>query len=219
MPSRPTKSANQVDLPDWAADVTPNDEVMEKFYAPTGFFPSGPLTLPSSGPSPFVNPTTPDNSPKQPETRVSQRTPVPPAKNQAPHPRQKKKPFVTSLPFAKSQSTPASPKPASNTGLIPSVTPSHDNSFTVDFARKWRIYLYTGQLSVMRVLYIMTVAQGTNECVTSYATLATATNMTRRNCIRVVQSLVSRGFIEQLQTMNDGVIKGMRLRLHLEPSI
>ena len=37
------------DLPDWAADVTPSDDVMQKFYAPTGSFPTGPISRAQTG--------------------------------------------------------------------------------------------------------------------------------------------------------------------------
>ena len=43
MSKKSAKSERSVDLPDWADDITPADEVMRKFYAPTGAFKHGPI--------------------------------------------------------------------------------------------------------------------------------------------------------------------------------
>jgi DNA-binding MarR family transcriptional regulator len=86
-----------------------------------------------------------------------------------------------------------------------------------EFARKWRRYLYPGQLSVMRTLYEMTLARGSTECFTQYSQIASATKMTRRNCINVMNSLVERGFVERLEVRNDATGKGICLRIHPDP--
>ncbi|HYX71814.1 MAG TPA: hypothetical protein VE732_03525, partial [Nitrososphaera sp.] len=86
-----------------------------------------------------------------------------------------------------------------------------------EFARKWRRYLYPGQLAVMRTLYELTLARGTSECFTQYSQIALATKMTRRNCINVMNSLVERGFVERLEVRNDATGKGIRLRVHPDP--
>lgn len=86
-----------------------------------------------------------------------------------------------------------------------------------DFARKWKRYLYPGQLSVMRALFEMTFARGTSECFTRYSEIASITKMSRRNCINVMNSLVERGFVERLEVRNDATGKGIRLRVHPEP--
>lgn len=46
MSKKQAKSDRDIDLPDWADDVTPSDEVMQKFYAPTGLFKTGPIGVP-----------------------------------------------------------------------------------------------------------------------------------------------------------------------------
>lgn len=79
------------------------------------------------------------------------------------------------------------------------------------------MYLYPGQLGVMRTLYELTYAVGVTECFTRYSELAKATKMSRRNCINVVNSLANRGFIERLQVKNDAHSKGIWLKVHLVP--
>lgn len=86
-----------------------------------------------------------------------------------------------------------------------------------DFARKWKRYLYPGQLSVMRALFEMTFVRGTSECFTRYSEIAATTKMSRRNCINVMNSLVERGFVERLEVRNDATGKGIKLRVHPEP--
>ncbi|MDQ3821511.1 MAG: hypothetical protein M3362_28055, partial [Acidobacteriota bacterium] len=46
MSKKPARSDRESDLPDWAEEVTPSDEVMRKFYAPTGAFKTGPISVP-----------------------------------------------------------------------------------------------------------------------------------------------------------------------------
>jgi DNA-binding MarR family transcriptional regulator len=216
MPSKPNKGVNRNSLPDWAAEVTPNDEVMEKFYAPTGNFPSGPLKVLTASPSALSNPIASVISSELNQPSVQQPS-LPTSKNHSTPESKRKIPTVASLPRGQNKSGSIDSAITSKPEINRSIESSSTHSFTIDFARKWGGYLYTGQLSIMRVLYSRTIAVGNNECITSYADLAAATNMTRRNCIRVVQSLVQKGFIEQLQTMNDSTHKGMRLSLHLEP--
>ncbi len=79
------------------------------------------------------------------------------------------------------------------------------------------MYLYPGQLAVMRMLYEQTYAVGVTECFTRYSEIAQATKMSRRNCINVVNSLANRGFIDRLEVRNDASAKGIRLRVNLEP--
>ena len=86
-----------------------------------------------------------------------------------------------------------------------------------EFARKWKRYLYPGQLAVMRTLFEMTLDRGSFECFTQYSQIASATKMTRRNCINVMNSLVERGFVERLEVRNDATGKGIRLKVHPDP--
>lgn len=86
-----------------------------------------------------------------------------------------------------------------------------------EFAVKWRRYLYPGQLAVMRTLYELTFARGVSDCFIQYSQIASATKMTRRNCINVMNSLVDRGFVERLEVRNDSTAKGIRLKVHTEP--
>lgn len=91
------------------------------------------------------------------------------------------------------------------------------NILFAEFANRWKRYLYPGQLAVMRALFELTFPHGTSECFTRYSELAAVTKMSRRNCINVMNSLVERGFVERLEIRNDASGKGISLRIHLEP--
>jgi len=69
----------------------------------------------------------------------------------------------------------------------------------------------------MRTLFEMTLDLGSFECFTQYSQIASATKMTRRNCINVMNSLVERGFVERLEVRNDATGKGIRLRIYPDP--
>ena len=58
MSKKRPRSDRDIDLPDWADEVTPADEVMKKFYAPTGAFKPGPIAVPPpvNDPSPLAAP-------------------------------------------------------------------------------------------------------------------------------------------------------------------
>ena len=254
MSKKPAKSDRSHDLPDWADDVTPADEVMKKFYAPTGAFKSGQI-VPSEPDAQPLSPTVPppdsiaahENPQKQEnqEDRVEIKEPTP---TQASSPRDEYRvdsakattavpasvpevhtePIITVLPSSTSDSprplkaaatvkTQLAPQPknALTTGMI---SASDKTTQYEDFARKWRMYLYPGQLAVMRILYELTYAVGATECFTRYSEIARATKMSRRNSINVVNSLVNRGFVERLEVRNDASAKGIRLRIHLEPA-
>ncbi|MBA3441179.1 MAG: hypothetical protein H0T92_15050 [Pyrinomonadaceae bacterium] len=136
-------------------------------------------------------------------------------------------PVNTSLPssttaslrtFQAAAAVQSEPSPQPKAGTETRRVSASDNSTAYDdFARKWKMYLYPGQLAVMRILYELTYAVGATECFTRYSEIASATKMSRRNCINVVNSLVNRGFIERLEVRNDASAKGIRFRIHLEP--
>ena len=242
MSKRPAKSDRAADLPDWADDVTPADEVMKKFYAPTGTFKRGPIAVPGTPqPDKSAEAITADSSQiqqKEEDAGVAE-TPAPvqtaSAEKQQREPSRATAP-PAARPSAQSPITPsrASLPPAHPTSIAittaasaatsaprsdastPAANIAESTSFE-DFARKWRMYLYPGQLSVMRKLHELTYAVGAVECFTRYSELAKATNMSRRNCINVVNSLVDRGFIERLEVKNDATGKGIRLRVYLTP--
>jgi len=238
MSKKPAKSEREVELPEWADDVTPADEVMRKFYAPTGAFKSGPIVVQQPGVSAAPEPSAP-------VTKESEETGLPaptePLKSAADTPeevipavsartdaaKQEDQTSESSLPPADLKA-PAPPeedvsavvpdtteKPAQR---VPVETPSEaQNQSFEEFARKWRRYLYPGQMAVMRTLFDLTVAKGTSECFTRYSELATATKMTRRNCINVMNSLVDRGFVKRLEVRNDATGKGIKLRVYADP--
>lgn len=243
MSKKPAKSERAVDLPDWAEDVTPSDEVMKKFYAPTGTFRPGPIVVPAADkatasassvatpkaesedvevdapPSP---PEILDNPPENAFSSSFTETDVTDKDNA-----QEDEPSL-STPDIKDQALTESTGPAGvleapETGVetdreTASESPgSSQPLFFEEFARKWKRYLYPGQMAVMRILFEQTVAQGTTECFTRYSELAVATKMTRRNCINVMNSLVERGFVTRLEVRNDATGKGIRLRIHTDP--
>ena len=248
MSKKRPRSERDVDLPDWADEVTPADEVLKKFYAPTGAFKPGPVAVP-----PPVNDAAPPAAP--PEARTAQEarpenTGAEESNNltalagetavEQPRPGQVSEPQVplqtefreaeerpsASLPRTAHQAeqtavqnevvpeegaTSPSPRPVTGT-----TDPAQPSSFD-EFARKWKRYLYPGQLAVMRTLFEMTLDSGSFECFTQYSQIASATKMTRRNCINVMNSLVERGFVERLEVRNDATGKGIRLRVHPDP--
>jgi hypothetical protein len=237
MSKKPAKSERDVELPDWADDVTPADEVMRKFYAPTGTFKAGPIVVQPPGVS-----AAPEPAPvsKEGEEKGSS-TPTQPLKSAAdvseeaiptaPAPAdaavKEDQQSESSLPLADLKA-PASPEEKPSAG-VPDTTETLAQRVLVEtpgeaqnqsfegFARKWRRYLYPGQMAIMRTLFDLTVARGTSECFTRYSELAAATKMTRRNCINVMNSLVDRGFVKRLEVRNDATGKGIKLRVYTEP--
>ncbi|MDQ3255386.1 MAG: helix-turn-helix domain-containing protein [Acidobacteriota bacterium] len=252
MSKKSAKSERSVDLPDWADDVTPADEVMRKFYAPTGAFKHGPIVPSKLDPQPLL-PEAPRESTAPPESlqklkiqrdivgtgaATHYQTPVSSPREK---PRDKlastaqtsvtgilEEKEITSLP----PSTVISTEPikddvaadkskfALKSGVADTrqVSARDISTSYEDFARKWKMYLYPGQLAVMRILYELTYAVGVTECFTRYSEIASATKMSRRNCINVVNSLANRGFIVRLEVRNDASAKGIRLRVILEPA-
>jgi hypothetical protein len=241
MSKKQAKSERDVDLPDWADDVTPTDEVMKKFYAPTGTFKSGPIAVqPGAAPATESSAASPkeenrdksvasqvepleviDSSPEEAvttpltptnviekEDKGEKTSPTPSAlKDRAPLEEKVKAGDVEASDIAET--------PVRKT-LTETPGGSQTSSFE-EFARKWKRYLYPGQLAVMRTLFELTIESGTSECFTRYSAIAAETKMTRRNCINVMNSLVDRGFVTRLEVRNDATSKGIRLRIHTDP--
>jgi DNA-binding MarR family transcriptional regulator len=247
MSKKRPRSERDVDLPDWADDVTPADEVMRKFYAPTGAFKSGPIPvpLPAADAAPAApsharadEEIRPENTVKDVATTLSHNATSEAAVGQQPEPPSDQQVSIQTE-FREIEESPVAslPPPISeiertriqdsvrDEGIASSRTPRPAKELTdqaqstsfEEFAKKWKRYLYPGQLSVMRTLYEMTLARGSSECFTQYSQIASATKMTRRNCINVMNSLVERGFVERLEVRNDATGKGIRLRIHPDP--
>ncbi len=250
MSKKPAKSERSVDLPDWADDVTPADEVMRKFYAPTGAFKQGPIVSSELDPQPLSpeapsEATTAHESPQTPEIQRNTAGNVSASHHQtsvsSPREVRRDKPATTAqasvtealeereiASLSPSATSPQSLQtdaalgkselpPQSRDSETQAVSAPDTSTQYEDFARKWKMYLYPGQLAVMRILYEQTYAVGVTECFTRYSEIAKATKMSRRNCINVVNSLANRGFIERLEVRNDASAKGIRLRVNLEP--
>jgi len=250
MSKKQAKSDRNVDLPDWADDVTPAEEVMKKFYAPTGSFKPGPIAIPKqieiSSPATSTDGINKDEAthhaeierpgvtrdPAAAKPSGERITPEKAAAAESPAS------VVEALESRTAQQGTSLPSPALDLNQVPSekATPKPEliasspiygssqqaidqaqTSSFEEFGRKWRRYLYPGQLAVMRTLCELTIAQGTFECFTRYNELASATKMSRRNCINVMNSLVERGFVQRLEVRNDATGKGIRLRIHLDP--
>ncbi len=252
MSKKSAKSERSIDLPDWADDVTPADEVMRKFYAPTGAFKHGPIVPSELDPQPLLPEAPRESNVTQEsleklkiqrdivgtEAATHYQTPVSSPREKA---RDKlaltaqtsvteilEEKEITSLPpstvistepikayLAEDKSKFALKSGVTDTRQVPACFNSTPYE---DFARKWKMYLYPGQLAVMRILYELTYAVGVTECFTRYSEIASATKMSRRNCINVVNSLANRGFIVRLEVRNDASAKGIRLRVILEPA-
>lgn len=249
MSKKRPRSERDVDLPDWADDVTPAEEVMRKFYAPTGAFKPGPIAVPPPITDSAVPAAPPEaragedlppedrggeeaNNTPQASTReaaVEQKQSEPAADPQASlqnefrdveeGPEASLPPPVLEIGRTTAQTAVGTEGAASSPAHRPSkeIRDQAQPSSFEEFARKWRRYLYPGQLAVMRTLYEMTWAHGSAECFTQYSQIASATKMTRRNCINVMNSLVERGFVERLEVRNDATGKGIRLRVHPDP--
>lgn len=249
MSKKRANSDREIDLPEWADDVTPDDEVMKKFYAPTGTFKSGPIaaSAPIPKPLPSTSPDEPLNGEEpRPEDKGAEKAPdTPHAETREVNAEQKQQEqaVVPQAPFqtivTDTEKGPATSLPPSASGnerdrthqlespeqltTSPTPEPARDSSDQAqafsfeEFARKWKRYLYPGQLAVMRTLYELTFAHGTSECFIQYSQIALSTKMTRRNCINVMNSLVERGFVQRLEVRNDATGKGIRLRVHSDP--
>lgn len=255
MPKKQAKFDRDIDLPEWADDVTPADEVMKKFYAPTGSFKIGPI-VPQAPAGNTSTAAAPAESPEDKEARSQPRIEKKPEPPQpaivrdatardisAPNTRFDEVPIVqTSV-----SSDTAVPEIAPEVSLSPAASKiPQDSAMTADsnlklsdsdrlfepapvdaslsyaasfedFVRKWKRYLYPGQMAVMRTLFGLTHALGAVECFIRYSEIAASTKMTRRNCINVVNSLVERGFIERLEVRNDASGKGILLKIYLDP--
>lgn len=238
MSKKQDRSNRAANLPDWADEVTPSDEVMEKFYAPTGVFRSGPVSILKESVS-----TSPDiqdepvkeeplrQSPLQDSINVGKTSHISTEDSHTQEDISKHsselEPSVSILPVIPEKASDTSPLTpqlkAENTIFPPDNSSSEFSSpptqtlLFEDFATRWKRYLYPGQLAVMRTLYELTFPHGTSECFTRYSELAASTKMSRRNCINVMNSLVDRGFVERLEIRNDATGKGIKLRVHLEP--
>jgi hypothetical protein len=239
MSKKPAKSERDVELPDWADDVTPADEVMRKFYAPTGAFKSGPIVgqpaathtseeekegivaarqeeKEESSQITVTSPQQADTTTTLTSTNIAEKddksekaSPIPPDPNVQVPSSEKAAPGVLEASDAAKRSV---------SRIAVAETPAGSQALPFEeFARKWKRYLYPGQMAVMRTLFELTIAEGTTECFTRYSELAAATKMTRRNCINVMNSLVERGFVTRLEVRNDATSKGIRLRIHTDP--
>lgn len=230
MSKKQARSEREVDLPDWADDVTPADEVMRKFYAPTGAFKSGPIPVQPPAGTP-VAPPTEETREEGVDAQAAPQTPAEPAPDATTVPsvspvsvaENQDAPVATSLPSPERESRkPARPRAAapSTSAVLSRDTPEATQTSPFgEFAKRWNRYLYPGQLAVMRELYGLTIERGVTDCFTRYSEIAIATKMTRRNCINVVNSLVERGFVERLEVRNDATGKGITLRIHAEPRL
>jgi len=242
MSKKRPRSERGVALPDWADEVTPTDEVMKKFYAPTGVFKPGPIAVPAKvkdAPPPAAPPEAHhENTDAEDANKLTASSGETAAEEALPG--QVSEPQVSiqtelgdaeegpsaSLPPTAHQSVETafqdevvSEESATSPPPLP-VTEAADSaqlSSFDEFARKWKRYLYPGQLAVMRTLFEMTLDRGLFECFTQYSQIASATKMTRRNCINVMNSLVERGFVERLEVRNDASGKGINLRVHPDP--
>jgi DNA-binding MarR family transcriptional regulator len=238
MSKKPARSERDVDLPDWADEVTPADEVMKKFYAPTGTFRSGPINVQQPAP-PAPEPSASNLAEEDKEGVVNNQTgslvaievapekpilaPSTPTSVAGKEDKQEK----ASLPsFGREIRSPSEEKARVPDSVIPAKPVGRASTEDLkgtqtlsfeEFAKKWKRYLYPGQLAVMKMLFNLTIGCGTTECFTRYSEIATATKMTRRNCINVMNSLVERGFVKRLEVRNDATGKGIKLRIHTDP--
>ncbi|HEX8149933.1 MAG TPA: hypothetical protein VF591_22315 [Pyrinomonadaceae bacterium] len=210
---------------------------MEKFYAPTGVFRPGPISIPKES-AEAVDALRIESGVETAELEPSKENDISPVN--APHISIEDTPLQEPTQHSAAEVGPVTPPSSIVPEEIPdrfTSTPQPTEStpdkgaeasahttlpdsqivlFT-EFADRWKRYLYPGQLAVMRALYELTFPHGTSECFTRYSELAASTKMSRRNCINVMNSLVERGFVERLEIRNDANGKGIKLRVHLDP--
>lgn len=235
MSKKQDRSSRKADLPDWADEVTPADEVMEKFYAPTGLFRPGPISIPKvnaeASPAPEIE-SEEHLADQLPPSEIDKESPHLSAEDTYPRGethassagvRVANLPSPIGLEASPERSEPTS-RPESEASPIReaqisagTIAADSQHILFTEFADRWKRYLYPGQLAVMRALYELTFPNGTSECFTRYSALAASTKMSRRNCINVMNSLVDRGFVERLEIRNDATGKGIKLRVHLAP--
>jgi len=238
MSKKPDRSSRKADLPDWADEVTPADEVMEKFYAPTGVFKHGPISTPQepAEASPDLQSESGEDTADPQSTTSSGIVPINSQYFSAEDTNHRETARTSTsevgagtlpltidpdnLPERSAPTTRRLTKTTLNqvseTSADATLSDSQNILFA-EFASRWKRYLYPGQIAVMRALYELTFPHGTSECFTRYSELAASTKMSRRNCINVMNSLVERGFVERLEIRNDANGKGIRLRIHLDP--
>lgn len=250
MSKKQAKSDREIDLPDWADDVTPTDEVMKKFYAPTGTFQRGPIPVRGTD-APVAN--EPDiygasHTAREParivinqeEASATSARAIAPQVHQAEqieelpvspispsNAQEQTQDFEGSLlsPVAERLDSPRLKPAVESTPALPESVQGTPEDFPAfpqpvsfeEFVKKWKRYLYPGQLAVMRTLFEQTFERGTSECFIRYSEVASYTKMTRRNCIKVMNSLVERGFVERLEVRNDAISKGIKLRVYSDP--
>jgi DNA-binding MarR family transcriptional regulator len=238
MSKKTAKSERDIDLPNWADEVTPSDEVMKKFYAPTGTFKPGPINNQQPA-APVPEPPSGKFVEGDNEGIVDNQLESAPVRGNAPGKTVLTSSASTSIaeeedttekasllsssqeiqsPSAEKPTTPYSATTAVPIGQASKKLPRDAQNLSFEeFAKKWKRYLYPGQLAVMRTLFDLTIARGTTECFTQYSEIAAATKMTRRNCINVMNALVERGFVKRLEIRNDATGKGIKLRIHADP--
>jgi hypothetical protein len=79
----------------------------------------------------------------------------------------------------------------------------------------WQPFLTEGQMCVLKALYDMTHAKGTDSCMSSMPKLSAASGVSERQTYNVVKELERYGFIERPETFNTPTKKGTIFRLHL----
>lgn len=247
MSKKQGRSDRNVDLPDWADEVTPSDEVMKKFYAPTGTFKSGPIIVPQ--------PTAGDRDElKGAEQSAHAEAPPqtsPANKSDELPPRADRKIDQSATSIGREASSAGRPfqqpkSPAAVQGLNndeqkigdesrrgeassterlikphlptpPQASESKVNRSFGDFEKEWGTFLTEGQLRVIKELFKLTFEKGSGECLTSTAKLAEACGFKKRWCAIIVKQLENKGFVERPLTWNTSQLKGTVFRLHFSP--
>ncbi|GEM_PF-1953225 len=86
-----------------------------------------------------------------------------------------------------------------------------------DFRKRWSPLLRAGQMKVCEALYLLTYAEGKEDCFTSMPKLATIAGLKERQCYNIVAQLEALRFIERPEVYNTPMKKGTVFRFYLNP--
>jgi hypothetical protein len=106
------------------------------------------------------------------------------------------------------------------TAPVPLPAPGALSATSFDtFYAQWKdaLHLHKGEIKVLRVLFSQTHEIGRSECRTTQTTLASSSELQKRQCQNVVASLIKRGLIDKVDLENKDNNRGLIIRVYLNP--
>ncbi len=233
-----SRKKRQADPPAWAEDVKPPEDVMELFYAPTGFPKPGPIISTSpDGDDGGVKQAGEAETPGQPADDKTENRDHATAGGQSrvetapetlpPLPRTRPSPESDQLDDGNAIPPPA---PGSNFADVPQgrtereagpsappeqEAPSLPRSEAFDkYIQEWDPFLTPGQKAVLRAIFDMTLAIDQPTCFTSTLKLSKAANISERHTQNVLKMLERLGFLARLEVYNMKDKQGTTIELY-----